>query len=226
MTQPKTTEKVILKAEPRETFGKQTRSLRKNGMTPGNIYGKNFDSVAISLETRKLHAVYKSSGETTVVYVQVGENEYPTLFSDLQFHPVTGEVLHVDLKKVNLRQKVEASVPLSFVGESEAVERKNGVLLTQMTEVTVSALPAHIPHEIEVELSALAEISDMIRIGDLPKVDGYEIMDEADRVIVSVSEHVEEAIEPETTAEAPEIITEAAPEAGDGDTSTPGKKQE
>ncbi|MBP9691340.1 50S ribosomal protein L25, partial [Candidatus Woesebacteria bacterium] len=129
--------------------------------------------------------------------------------------PVTEDILHVDFRKVNLRQKIEASVPLHLINTSEAVERKNGVLLTQLNEVTVNALPAHIPHEIEVDLAVLVEIGDAIRISDLAKSEEYEIMDDADRVIVSVTEHVEESIETETVTEAPEILTEAPPAEGE-----------
>lgn len=217
MTQPNSAEKVILEAQKRETFGKQTRSLRKSGTIPANIYGKDFESVSVGIDSNTFQHIYKSAGETTVVYVKVEEKEYPTLISEIQYHPVSEEILHVDLRKVNLRQKVEAYVPLTFVGESEAVEQKNGVLLTQLEEVTVSALPTHIPHQIEVDLSALKEIGDMIRIADLAKSDDYEVVDESDRVIVTVAEHKEEAIEPETATEAPEIIGGEAAEGEDGE---------
>lgn len=227
MTQPQSAEKVILEAQKRETFGKQTRSLRKSGTLPSNIYGPGFESVAIGIDSNTFQSIYKSAGETTVVYVKVEDKEYPTLISEIQYHPVTEEILHVDLRKVNLRQKIEASVPLVFVGESEAVEVKNGVLLTQLVEVTVSALPTNIPHQIEVDISALKDNGDMIRIADLAKSGEYEVVDEADRVIVTVAEHKEEAIEPETAAEAPEIITEGKAEAAEGEsTDKPETKQE
>lgn len=224
MTQPQTAEKVVLEAQARETFGKQTRKLRKEGMIPANVYGKNFTPVAMTIDSKVFNNLFKTAGETTVIYVKVGEKDYPTLVSDIQYHPVTEEILHVDFKKVNLKQKVEARVPLEFIGESEAVEHKNGVLLTQVEEVVVSALPTNIPHAIEIDISALKEIGDAIRISDLSKSDTYEIEEEAEMLIVSVTEHVEEEIEPETTTEAPEILTEK--EGADGEAAEPTEKEE
>lgn len=215
MTQPQTAEKVVLEAQVRETFGKQTRKLRKDGSIPANVFGKGFTPVAISVDTKIFNTLFKTAGETTVIYVKAGDKEYPTLVSDIQYHPVTEEVLHVDFKKVNLKQKVEARVPLEFTGESVAVEQKNGVLLTQVEELTVSALPTSIPHSIDVDISVLQEIGDAIRVSDLAKSEDYEIEEEADMVIASVTEHIEEEIEPETTAEAPEILTEKEGEEGE-----------
>lgn len=214
MTQPQPAEKVVLEAQVRETFGKQTRKLRKEGNIPANVFGKSFTPVAISVDTKVFNTLFKTAGETTVIYIKAGDQEYPTLVSDIQYHPVTEEVLHVDFKKVNLKQKVEARVPLHFIGESVAVEQKNGVLLTQVEELIVTALPTSIPHAIEIDISVLQEIGDAIRVSDLAKSADYEIEEEPETVIASVTEHVEEEIEPETTAEAPEILTEKEGEEG------------
>ncbi len=230
MTQPQPAEKVVLEAQARETFGKQTRKLRKEGMIPANVFGKSFTSVALSVDAKVFNNLFKSAGETTVIYIKVGDNDYPTLVSDIQYHPVTEEILHVDFRKVNLKQKVEARVPIHFIGESEAVERKNGVLLTQVEEVVVSALPTNIPHAIEVDISVLKEIGDAIRVSDLAKSDTYEVDEDPEMLIVSVTEHVEEEIEPETTTEAPEILTEKEGEEGaEGEGAAPaeaGEKEE
>lgn len=219
MTQPQTAEKVVLEAQARETFGKQTRKLRKEGNIPANVFGKGFTPVAVSVDTKVFNNLFKTAGETTVIYIKVADQEYPTLVSDIQYHPVTEEVLHVDFRKVNLKQKIEARVPLNFIGVSEAVEHLNGVLLTQVEELVVNALPTSIPHAIDVDISALKEIGDAIRVSDLAKSNDYEIIEEPEMLIVSVTEHVEEEIEPETTTEAPEILTEKEGEGAEGDVS-------
>src|SRR5690606_6782662 len=108
-----------------------------------------------------------------------------------------------------LRQKIEANVPLVFVGESEAVKTHNGVLNTQMDEIVVEALPTHIPSEIEVDLSQLQAIGDQITVAQLPTTADYTIMDDPEKIVVSAIEHVEQSLEPETVSEAPEI-TEGA----------------
>lgn len=214
MTKKNNNERIILNAEKREIFGKKTKSMRKEGLLPANIYGSKTESLAVQVKMSDFIHTYKAAGETTLVYLKIGTKEHPTLISDPQYHPITDDILHVDFREVNLKTKVEALVPIEFVGESEAVENKNGVLLTQLEEITVSALPTAIPHKIDVDISSLAEIGDIIRVSDLSKSDDYEIIEDEEKTIVLVTEHKEEEIEPETTSEAPEIIT--AEEGEDG----------
>jgi len=208
MVQKETKEKYVLKATPRTIIGKQTRSLRKAGIVPANIFGKEFTSQTISLQLKDFIDTFKSAGETNVVYIDIDGEEIPTLFSEIQIHPTNQSILHVDLKKIDLKQKVETQVPFSIIGISEAVEKKHGILLTQMTEVTIEALPSDIPNDIEVDISNMNEIGDVIHISDLPKSTSYEIKEEDERIIVSVTEHKEEELEPETVSEEPEITTE------------------
>ena len=209
-------EKIIMNATFREITGKQTRSLRKDGIVPANIYGKEFTSQTISLDKKEFIDTFKAAGETNVVYVKVDGKEIPTLFSEIQIHPTNQSVLHVDLKKIDLKKKVETQVPFVISGLSEAVEKKHGILLTQMTEVTIEALPSDIPNNIDVDISNMSEIGDVIRISDLPKSASYEIKEELERIIVSVTEHKEEELVPETVSEEPEITGEAE---GDGESS-------
>lgn len=209
-------EKVILQAEARTIFGKKVKQLRKQGIIPGNIFGNNFESKAVSLARQDFMDAYKVVRETGVLHMEVGSESIPTLIYDMQTHPVTGQILHVDFRKVNMRQKIEADVPVVFVGESAAVKTHNGVLLTQADVVTVEALPANLPQHIEIDLAKLAEINDAITIADLPKSDDYVFTEDPEKVIVSVTAHKEESLEPETESEAPEITTAVEGEAAEG----------
>jgi len=216
MDQKETKEKIIMNATLREITGKHTRSLRKNGIVPANIYGKGYTPQTISLDKKEFIDTFKAAGETNVVYVKVYGKEIPTLFSEIQIHPTNQSVLHVDLKKIDLKKKVETQVPFVISSLSEAVEKKHGILLTQMTEVTIEALPSDIPNNIAVDISNMSEIGDVIRISDLPKSTSYEIKEEPDRIIVSITEHKEEELVPETVSEEPEITGEVV---GDGESS-------
>ena len=205
-------EKIIFKATSRSTLGKANRSLRKDGLVPANIYGPNFSSLAVSVNLFEFEKIYKKAGETTVIYLEIDGKSYPTLISDLQFHPVTDKILHVDFRKVNLKQKIEAQVPIEFTGEPELVKSKAGIMLKQMEELTVSALPNEIPSSIEVDTTKLTEFGSVIKVSDLPKSETYEITEDEDAIIASLSEHKEEEITPETTVEQPEIIGETKDE--------------
>ncbi|MDA1316503.1 MAG: 50S ribosomal protein L25 [bacterium] len=227
MNQKEKPEQLKLNVQLRTVMGKANKSHRKEGFLPGNIFGKDFTSTAVSVNMKDFTTTFKKAGETSVVYLQLDGKEIPTLIGDLYYHPVTETILHADFRKVNLKQKVEAQVPFVFIGESEAVEKKNGVLLTQAEHMTVSALPADIPHSIEINLEKLAEIGDSIRISDLATSSSYEIMDDPEKTIVSVTEHKEEEIEPETTSEAPEIIGEGevAEEGSETEDTKPSEKE-
>lgn len=204
------TQKIVLQATIRETFGKSVRMMRRNGQIPANIYGPKFESKAITVDAKTFNSLYREAGETGVIYIETGETSIPTLVTNIQYDPTKGNFIHVDFRKVDLNKKIEANVPLVIVGESVAVLQKNGVLLTQMDEVTVESLPTNIPHQIEIDISVLQEIGDEIKVAQLPTSTEYTIMDDPERVIVSVTEHKEESIEPETVTEAPEITTEKA----------------
>src|SRR3989338_11411577 len=200
--------KIILAATPRKIFGKAVRKMRKEGKIPANLFGRDLKTQAVTILSSDFNKTLKQAGETGIIYIDVDKKSIPTILSNIQYHPSIGSILHVDFRGVNLKEKIEADVPVKFVGESEAVTQKNGVLITQLDHIKVEALPADIPANIEVDISALKEIGNTITIADLKKSPSFTIKDEVARIIVSVTEHKEEAIEPETTAEAPEILTE------------------
>ena len=201
-------QKISLNAAIREVFGKKLKKLRKAGVVPGNIFGTAYKSQAVSVDLKDFNRTFKVAGETGIVYLKLDKQEIPTLISNVHTHPVKDLTLHVDFRKVDLTKTVETQVPIKVVGESVAVEQKGGVLLTQLHEVTVEALPQDIPHSIEVDISKIQEVGEEIKVSDLPKSDKFKIMEEPEKVVVSVIEHKEESLEPETAKEEPEIIEE------------------
>lgn len=216
-------EKLTLAVNERKVFGKKLKKLRTEGEIPGNIYGPGFKSQAVSASYKLFTEIFRKAKETGIVYLQYKKEEIPVLIQHLQKHPVESHFLHVDFRKIDLKQKIETSVPIKIIGESEAVAQKGGVLLTQSDHLIVEALPADIPQEIEIDISALKEVGQDIKIIDLPKSSTYEVKEEPDKIIVSVVAHKEESLIPETTATAPEVITEVkeGEEGEEGATSAP-----
>lgn len=203
-------EKVILEAQPREVLGKGVKQLRKQGLIPANVFGHNYESKAITLTHQDFMSAYKIVRETGILYVNIDKESVPTLIAHVQLHPVTDQILHVDFRKVNMREKIETAIPVTFVGESEAVKTHNGVLITQADTLYVEALPADLPQEIEVDISKLVEIGDAITVADLPKSENYAFTEEPEKVIVSVTAHREESTEVQSESAETEIITEKA----------------
>ena len=224
-----TSEKTSLEVVKRELFGKKLHRLRKTGFTPANIFGPDFKSVSVSVVEKKFFDVYKIAEETGVVYINYEKDEIPVLIKNLQFHPVSGKLLHIDFRKIDLKKKVETAVPVKLINTSEAVAQKGGVLLTLAETLNVEALPQDIPQHIEVDISVLKEIPQEIKVKDLKTSTKYEIKEDLEKVIASVVAHKEESVVAETAATAaPEVITAKAEE-GASTEETPaegGKKTE
>lgn len=197
-----------LVCEKRAKFGKQNRSLRKLGIVPAVIYGEGMEPVSISIKEKDFMQVLKQAGETSIVECEIGGEKIPTLISDVAIHPVLDKVQHVDFRKINLKKKVEVEVPVMLIGESFAVKSLGGVLLQQMNEIEIEALPQNIPSNIQIDISVLKEIGNEIKIQDLPKSDDYEILEDSERVIASITAHKEESTEAQVERTEVEITTE------------------
>ena len=200
--------KFSLNVKPRTIFGKKLKQLRRQGQIAANIFGQEFKSQPVAVDFKEFIKIYRQAKETGVVYLQLDKDEIPVLTQNIQRHPVKDTILHVDFRKVDLTKKIETAVPIKIIGSSEAVTQKGGVLLTQMNELMIEARPEDLPPQIEIDISILKDINQEIKVADLTKNSRYTVKDAPEKVIVSVVAHKEEAVVPETTTAAPEIITE------------------
>jgi len=199
-------EQTPLAGEKREILGRKVKTLRKQGLIPAHIFGNNIETIHIQVNGHDFHKVFEKAGETGVIDLQVDGKSHPVLVRDIQLDPLTGDFLHIDFYQVNLSQKVKVNVPLEVVGEAPAVEKKIGLMLTPVSEVEVEALPTDIPESIQVDVSALVNIGDAIKIADL-KVDQSKvaILAEPELVVIQIGELVTkemEAVEAEAEAAA------------------------
>ena len=157
-----------LTAEPRTVLGKKVARLRRTGKLPANIYGRNVPSTAITLDSHDFELLYRHLLPTTVIDLRVDGQMRPVLLAKADVNPRTGRLVHIEFKQVNLREKVQASVPIVGVGRSELTARGEAILLQSLDAVEVSALPDDLPPNVEVDLAALVDFSAAIHVGDLP----------------------------------------------------------
>ncbi len=216
MTKKTSSEKTTLQVQPRTVFGKKLRKLRYSGVIPANIFGPEFKSVSIIVQFKDFIKIHKVAKETGIIYLSLDKESIPVLIKQVQRHPVTDSILHVDFRKVDLKKKIQTQVPVKTTGTSEAVTQKGGVLLTLSETLLVEALPEDIPQAIEVDISPIKELGKEIKVSDLPKSSAYEIKTPVEKVVISVVEHKEESVTPETTAAAPEVIGDVSPGSGEG----------
>jgi len=192
-----------LNAEVRTIVGKKVKQIRKQDKLPSTVYGKGFEAVSIQIDNREMAKVFKEVGESGLVDLVVGENTWPVIFRNPQYHPVDGKLLYIDCYKVNLKEKIVTMVPIVLVGESSAVKFGN-VLVEVSNEVEVEALPADLPENISVDISNLTEVGMVITVADLV----------VDKVKVEVKTHAEQVIvkiEAPKVEEEPVVVETVAP---------------
>jgi large subunit ribosomal protein L25 len=206
-----TRQRTELRVTPREVLGKKVRALRKEGLTPANIYGPKVESTAVQVLTEELRHVIKTAGRNDIVYLRLdGDEPRPTFVRDIQQNPVTDAILHVDFFQISLRDKVRADVPIHLVGLSPAVDTFGGILMHGLDHVTVEALPTEVPSFLELDVSPLVEINQALHVSDLELPEDVTLLTDAEQVVAKVAPP---AVEPEPEVEEEEEAVEGeAPE--------------
>jgi large subunit ribosomal protein L25 len=212
-----------LTAEKRKITGKQVKKLRREGILPANVYGKDIKSQSLQLPQTEFDKVFDEAGETGVIDLSIGTDTIPVLIHNIH-KDYRNHVIHADFFKVNLKEKVTTTVPIEIIGEAKAVTEQIGLLMEITKEVEVEALPTELPEKIEVNVENLASIDDQVTVGDLIKPAGVEILTDPNLIVVKIGELVskeaqEQAVEEAAAAEAASAEAEAETgEAVEGET--------
>lgn len=206
----------VLKAEKRTLLGKKIKTLRREGILPGNVYGKGLSSVALQVKLEDFDKAHKEAGDTGLIDLQLDGKSHPVLVKNLQMNFRSHTPLHADFYQVNLKEKVKATVPVITVGEPKAVTDKVGMLMQTLSEVEIEALPDKLAENIEINVEHLAELEQHVTVGDLKAPEGVEILTDAGQVVAKIAELVAPEPEPEPEAEAAEGEEGAAPAEGEG----------
>ncbi len=206
-------ESLSLKATTREVLGKQTRFLRRQGVIPAHLFGHDLESLTLQCNTTELQPVLARAGTTTLINLTVNKEKKPrkVLIREIQKDTFGRTILHVDFYQVNETEKIRASVPIVFKGDSPALKAKGRFLIHPLTVLDIECLPDKLPHEIAVDLSELKTEEDGIHVRDIILGDGITLMTNPDQLIVKVGEEAKATAE-EVAAEA---AKEAAPEAAE-----------
>jgi large subunit ribosomal protein L25 len=161
-------QQLTIAASARRETGKKVRHIRKQGALPIVLYGHETKPTALAVPVKEFKKIFRAAGQSSLVDVQV-DNSRPVkaLIHDVQTDPVTDEIIHADLYKVNMTEKVKTEVPLKFVGEAPAVKELEGNFITQKDHVTIEALPADLLPEIEVDVGGLQTFDDTIKVADI-----------------------------------------------------------
>jgi len=155
------TDSTTLKIASREVgHSRSTRRLRREGMIPGVLYGRERDNLTFAVDALALRHALAATG--AVLEIDLDGQTTNAVLKESQVHPVRGEITHIDLVRVDVNQPIEALVSITLTGSDDAPGVKEGGILEQPTrEVTVEALPNDIPETIEIDASA-AEMGDTV----------------------------------------------------------------
>ena len=164
---------INLQTTTRNIFGKKLRSLRKDGTLPLHVYGPDIESISLQSETNKVIKVLQEAGRTTPVKIinDSGE-EHITLVRNVDQHPATGEIQHVDFMRVDENVELEVEVPVVLIGEAPGIRGGAGTVTQSIYSLSVLSKPLSVPSEIQVDVSVLVDLESSIKRGELKLPDG------------------------------------------------------
>ncbi len=197
------TESNLLEAQPRTAGNKNAaRRVRRGGKLPAVLYGAGKDALALSLDPRQVSRVlHSATGHNTIFDLALnGGERTKAMIVDWQYEPIHGALLHIDLKRIAMDQRLKVEVPIVLKGEAEGVKQQGGILEQVLREVEIECLPQDIPSSIEADVTHLV-FGKVLRVADLPHTEKLKFLSDPNQTvahIVSVKE--EELPTPEAVA--------------------------
>jgi large subunit ribosomal protein L25 len=210
---------LTLEAEPRVVTGRKVAELRRMGITPIHIYGKGIESSSLQADSPSLQKVVVRAGGSVPVTLTVkgSTGSHLAFIREVQRHPMTEAILHVDFYQVSLAETMRAQVPIYLVGEAPAVRLHEGVVMQALHSLEVECLPLDVPQSVEVDISGLEDFEMAVHVYDVSFADSVTIITDSSDLIARVNPPrvVVEDIVPKAEGEEAEIakVGEEGPEA-------------
>jgi large subunit ribosomal protein L25 len=201
----------------RQVTGKQVaKRLRRSGVVPAVLYG-GAKPEAVTVDPRAvLRIIHAHPGSTPLLALRVDEDagSRMAIIRDMQFDPVSENLMHVDLQEVQADRAITVRVAVRPVGEAAGVRDQKGILNIVLHELDVSCLPTMIPERIDADVSALM-IGDVLTVANLSVPEGVRILNVPDQAVVTVAppmaEEVAAPAAPAAATAEPEVLTERKP---------------
>jgi len=175
----------------RSELGRSVKKVREQNFIPAVLYGHKIKNLNLSINYDAFEKIYEEAGESTLIKLKIKDaetnKERVVLIHDLTKDVVTDKFLHIDFKQIKMDELIKVEVPLVFIGESEAVKSEGGILVKNIHEVEIEALPQDLIHEIEIDISSLKTFDDNILIKDVKIPDNVKLTADPEDSIVSVT---------------------------------------
>lgn len=210
-------ERIELRTETRTTHGKQVKRLRAASQIPAVVYGPDMSSQSIQIDERGLVKVLQEAGATALIdlFIDDASEARVVLAREIQRDSLTGRAMHVDFYEVRLTETVRTMPRLEFVGSSPAADAGLGVLIHGMTSVEIECLPTELISSIEVDVSVLETLEDVITVSDLPVPETVTVIADPNEMVASVVPTRMEVVEEEELELELEEVAEAQVEAAE-----------
>jgi large subunit ribosomal protein L25 len=203
-----------LKAELRAGAGRPvTRKLRRSGVVPANIYGKDLPNQNLQINAKEFSRLMsQTTSEHVLVDLEIADGGKTSnrlaLVQEVQHHPLRADVLHVDFHAVREDEKLHAAIPVEAIGEADGVKNFGGTLELAVHEVEVECLPKDLPDIIRIDVSALG-LGQAIHVRDLQLPEGVTAKANPDLTVVLVAApRVEVEPTPGAAPAQPEVLKE------------------
>jgi len=185
-------DQITLAVETRETLGKGVKRLRKEGIIPGVIHDHGKASLHIQADYQTLHKVYLTAGRHHPVEVKAGDKKFTTIIKGATFDPKYNKMTHIVFGAIKANEKVDTEVPVRATydegNEVSPAERSGLIVLEQLTQVEIKALPKDLPDELTYDAEKLVAVGDQVTVEDLVVPSGVEIVTEPHHVLATVFE--------------------------------------
>ncbi len=210
------------------------RRVRRGGKVPGVVYGAGKNSRSVSLDPRQVTRILHSqTGHNTIFDLTLDGENTKAMIVDWQYEPVKGALLHIDLKRIAMDQKLTVKVPILLIGTAAGVKQQGGILEQVLREVELECLPSDIPRSIEADVTELV-FGKVLRVSDLPHNEKLEFITDENQPVAHITTVKEEeaptpeAVAAEATAAPaePEVIKKGKQEAEEEEAASPAEKPE
>jgi large subunit ribosomal protein L25 len=185
---------ITLKANLRDKKSPVSK-IREEGNIPCVVYGPKFANTSVKIAYQEFIRLYNKHGETTLISLDIDGKPTNVMVKEIELHPLTNKVVHVDFYAPEAGKKVRAHIPVEFINESAAV-KAGAQLVKVLHEIEVEALPENLPHSLQADLSIMTTVDISVHVKDIKFGEGVTPTIDADEVVASCVEYKEETAEP------------------------------
>lgn len=203
-------ERLVVAAEPRTITGKKVKQLRRDGIVPAIIYGKN-EPDSIQIDRKQLRRVLRKTSTSQLIDIEMNGKKRTVLAREIQQHLTRGDILHVDFFEVDMQSTITAEASLVLIGEPGSNTEGLGSVVLSIQSVEIECLPGDLISEIEVDRAGIESPDDVIYVADLPSFEGVTILTDPELTVArfqytQTEEEAEAAEEDFTSVEDVEVI--------------------